>query len=330
MQALEDLQKEKRERLAAKSRNSVVSIAGAEGFSGLATEPKAVSLSRVSSEATSDMSVDDVHFAMQKLKREVAELKSTNSKLLLTNSQFEDDLAHLQAKFEEEKRAHLNGKKWLADASAIIIIYCPDSVAQLQHLSTTLAAQQDGEDELKRERDRVSLLLSSEIKKIAALTKVNLYLQESERKDRLVTLAMAARYEMVQHANRQEKLAAEACEQRNQLESRVHQAEAEAATLKLQLQDAFERFEDTNTTLSNAKTSIVQLQNEVRATADAATAKEAELLAAFEKQQAAMQQKLDKTKRELMESMSEVLNLDNRLRRAQEKLAKQASGAATR
>ncbi|KAG6585039.1 uncharacterized protein IUM83_08343 [Phytophthora cinnamomi] len=336
--ALEDLQKEKRERLAAKSRNSVVSIAGTEGFSGLATEPKAVSLSRVSSEAKSDMLVDDVHFAMQKLKREVAELKSTNSKLLLTNSQFEDDLAHLQAKFEEEKRAHLNGKKWfvpkmqkmedilLSTAKAFeeVKLSVELMTNMYKHLSTTLAAQQDGEDELKRERDRVSLLLSSEIKKIAALTK------ESERKDRLVTLAMAARYEMVQHANRQEKLAAEACEQRNQLESRVHQAEAEAATLKLQLQDAFERFEDTNTTLSNAKTSIVQLQNEVRATADAAAAKEAELLAAFEKQQAAMQQKLDKTKRELMESMSEVLNLDNRLRRAQEKLAKQASGAATR
>ncbi|KAG6580320.1 uncharacterized protein IUM83_15082 [Phytophthora cinnamomi] len=260
------------------------------------------------------MLVDDVHFAMQKLKREVAELKSTNSKLLLTNSQFEDDLAHLQAKFEEEKssseRKEVMEDILLSTAKAFeeVKLSVELMTNMYKHLSTTLAAQQD-------ERDRVSLLLSSEIKKIAALTK------ESERKDRLVTLAMAARYEMVQHANRQEKLAAEACEQRNQLESRAHQAEAEAATLKLQLQDAFERFEDTNTTLSNAKTSIVQLQNEVRATADAATAKEAELLAAFEKQQAAMQQKLDKTKRELMESMSEVLNLDNRLRRAQEKLA---------
>ncbi|KAE9339053.1 hypothetical protein PR003_g11211 [Phytophthora rubi] len=290
-----------------------------------------------SSEAKSDMTVEDVHFAMQKLKREVVELKSTNSKLLLTNSQLEDDLAHLQAKFEEEKRAHLNGKKWfvpkmqkledliLSTAKAFeeVKLSVELMTNMYKHLTSTLATQQEGEDELKRERDQVSLLLSSEIKKIAALTK------ENERKDRLVTLAMAARYETVQHANRQEKLAKEACEQRNQLESRAHQAEAELATHMQQLQDTIERFEATNSMLSNAKISIVQLQGEVRATAEAAATKESELLAAFEKQQAALQQKLDKTKHELMESMSEMLNLDSRLRRTQEKLAKQAAGATS-
>jgi predicted RNase H-like nuclease (RuvC/YqgF family) len=110
MQALQELQKEKRERLVAKSRNSVVSLPGAS--EGTTMEARAASPTRASSEVKSDKSVEDVHFTMQKLKREVAELKSTNSKLMLTNSQLEDDLAHLQAKFEEEKRAHLNGKKW--------------------------------------------------------------------------------------------------------------------------------------------------------------------------------------------------------------------------
>ncbi|GMF17575.1 unnamed protein product [Phytophthora fragariaefolia] len=153
--------------------------------------------------------------------------------------------------------------------------------------------------------------------------------QENERKDRLVTLAMAARHEMVQHANRQEQLAKEACEQRNHLESRANQAEAELTVHKQQLQDAFERLEATNATLSNAKISIVQLQGEVRATAKAAAAKEAELLAAFERQQSALQQRLDKTKRELMESMSEMLNLDSRLRKAQEKLNKQAGDSSS-
>ncbi|KAE8899656.1 hypothetical protein PF003_g16611 [Phytophthora fragariae] len=318
--ALEELQKEKRERLAAKSRNSVVSIAGAEGFSALVTESRAVSPTRPNSEAKSDITVEDVHFAMQKLKREVVELKSTNLKLLLTNSQLEDDLAHLQAKFEEEKRAHLNGKKWfvpkmqkledliLSTAKAFeeVKLSVELMTNMYKHLTSTLATQQEGEDELKRERD-----------------------QENERKDRLVTLAMAARYEMVQHANRQEKLAKEACEQRNQLESRAHQAEAELATHMQQLQDTIERFEATNSMLSNAKISIVQLQGEVRATTEAAATKESELLAAFEKQQAALQQKLDKTKHELMESMSEMLNLDSRLRRTQEKLAKQAAGATS-
>ncbi|EEY63764.1 uncharacterized protein PITG_02250 [Phytophthora infestans T30-4] len=95
-EALQELQKEKHQRLAAKSRHS----------------PRAPSPTRTSSDLKSEMLLEDTHFAMQKLKREVAELKTTNSKLMLTNSQLEDDLAHLQAKFEEEKRAHVNGKKW--------------------------------------------------------------------------------------------------------------------------------------------------------------------------------------------------------------------------
>ncbi|KAG7387393.1 hypothetical protein PHYPSEUDO_014156 [Phytophthora pseudosyringae] len=335
--ALQELQKEKHERLAAKSRNSVVSIAGAEGLGATAMESQAASPTRASSELKAEMLVEDAHFTMQKLKREVAELKSTNSKLMLTNSQLEDDLAHLQAKFEEEKRAHLNGKKWFvpkiqkledlmlntSKAFEEVKLSVELMTNMYKHLSGTLALQQEGEDELKRERDRVSLLLAGEIKKIAALTK------ENERKDKLVTLAMAARYEMVQLANRQEKLAKEACEQRDVLEARANEAEAELGTNKQQMEEAFERLEATNATLSSAKASILQLQGEVRATAQAAAAKETELLAAFEKQQAALQQKLDKTKRELMESVSEMLHLDSRLRRAQEKLTKQTTDATS-
>ncbi|KAL4128269.1 hypothetical protein PRIC2_007261 [Phytophthora ramorum] len=337
MQALQELQKEKRERVTAKSRNSVIFLAEADGLGGAAIEPRVVSPTRTSSETKSDMLVEDGHFTMQKLKREVVELKSTNSKLMLTNSQLEDDLTHIQTKFEEEKRAHLNGKKWFvpkiqkledlmlttSKAFEEVKLSVELMTNMYKHLSSTLAAQQESEDELKRERDRVSLLLSGEIKKIAALTK------ENERKDRLVTLAMAARYEMVQHANRQEQLAKEACEQRTLSESRALQAEAELATRKQQLEDAFERLQATDSTLTSAKGSIVQLQGEVRATSQAAAAKEAELLAAFEKQQAVLQQKLDKTKRELMKSMSEMLHLDSRLRKAQEKLTKQAADATS-
>lgn len=55
--------------------------------------------------------LDEVQFSMQKLKRELADLKATNAKLVLANSQLEDDVVHLQRKYEEEKCAHLNGKK---------------------------------------------------------------------------------------------------------------------------------------------------------------------------------------------------------------------------
>ncbi|KAF4129430.1 hypothetical protein GN958_ATG21385 [Phytophthora infestans] len=290
--ALQELQKEKHQRLAAKSRHSVVAIAGDEVSDAVAMEPRAPSPTRTSSDLKSEMLLEDTHFAMQKLKREVAELKTTNSKLMLTNSQLEDDLAHLQAKFEEEKRAHVNGKKWFLpkiqkmEDQMLNIIKAFEEVKlsvelttnMYKHISSTLTLQQEDEDELKRERDRIALLLAEEIKKIAALTK------ENERKERLVTLAMAARYEMIQFANRHEKQAKEACEQRNIWEFRAHQAEAELATNKKQLEEAFQRLEASNETLSSAKASIVQLQGEVRATAQTAAAKEVELLAAFDKQ----------------------------------------------
>ncbi|OWZ15629.1 hypothetical protein PHMEG_00010692 [Phytophthora megakarya] len=334
MQALQELQKEKRERVAAKSRNSVVVVAGAEGLGAVTTE---TSPTKTSGGAKTEVSDEDIHFSMQKLKREVTELKTTNSKLMLANSQFEDDLAHLQAKFDEEKRTHLNGKKWFvpkiqkledlmlntSKAFEEVKLSVELMTNMYKHLSGTLALQQEGEDELIRERDRVSLLLSGEIKKFAALTK------ENERKDRLVTLAMAARYEMVRLANHHEQVAKEACEQRDIFESRTNQAEGELAMTKQQLEEAFERLDATTTALTSARASIVQLQGELQAIALTAAAKEAELLVAFEKQQTALQQKLDKTKRELMESVAEVLSMDSRLRKMQDKFTKQAADAAS-
>lgn len=56
--------------------------------------------------------LEEAQVAVQKLRRELTERSSANAKLALANSQLEDDLAHLQHKFEDEKRAHLSGKKW--------------------------------------------------------------------------------------------------------------------------------------------------------------------------------------------------------------------------
>lgn len=56
--------------------------------------------------------LEEAQLASQKLRRELAAASSANAKLALANSQLEDDLAHLQQKFEDEKRAHVNGRKW--------------------------------------------------------------------------------------------------------------------------------------------------------------------------------------------------------------------------
>ncbi|RLN72227.1 hypothetical protein BBJ28_00000546 [Nothophytophthora sp. Chile5] len=294
------LQKEKRERLASKARNSVVSISVmpvSEGVDMTVTEARTTSPSKGSHEAKPAVLIDEVQFSMQKLKRELADLKSANAKLMLTNSQLEDDWTHLQAKFDDEKRAHLNGKKWF--------------MPKLQKLEEVALATGKAFEEVK---------LSVELM-------TNMY-KDNERKDRLLTLAMAARYEMVQHATRQEEIAKEASEQRTRYEVRALHAEEEVAAHKQQLEDAYTRLEATNAALVSAKESIRQLQGDVRVGAQAAAAKESELLAAFEKQQTALQQKLDKAKRELMEAVSETLNLDSRLRKAQEKLTKQTTGYA--
>ncbi|KAF1330774.1 hypothetical protein FI667_g4771, partial [Globisporangium splendens] len=128
-QALLDLQKEMRDRIVAWESSFVGESlkGGADGlslgatsfgtddaqfgdvrFTGSSSVPPAASSSQSNKNAAA---LDDVQFLVQKLKRELADLKAANAKLVLTNSQMEDDLVHLQHRFDEEKRAHLNGKK---------------------------------------------------------------------------------------------------------------------------------------------------------------------------------------------------------------------------
>jgi chromosome segregation ATPase len=211
-----------------------------------------------------------------------------------------------------------------------------------------MAAQQQQEDAVKQERDRVSQLLSAEIKKVALLTKVRacslppcssasshacrcpplVCLQDNERKDKLVVIAMAARHEMAQHATCQERLVASVRAQFDALETRAQAAEDEVAVLKLQLDAAYARVATTGSEIQDAGEREQRLRDELRVAVQAAQARELEMQNAFDRQQTALQQRLDKTKRELMETMSTNLNLDSRLRKAQEKLARAAAAAA--
>lgn len=53
---------------------------------------------------------EELQVATQKFRRELAESAAINAKLVLANSQLEDDLVHLQRKYEDEKRAHISGR----------------------------------------------------------------------------------------------------------------------------------------------------------------------------------------------------------------------------
>lgn len=82
---------------------------GSEAFAGSVDRPSGA-LSSAAASKTSAM-LDEAQIANQKLKRELADVKAANAKLVLTNSQLEDDFTHLQRRYDDEKRAHLNGKK---------------------------------------------------------------------------------------------------------------------------------------------------------------------------------------------------------------------------
>lgn len=131
-QAVLDLQREMRDRFASKNRTADTSplhaatgaptgISGMGFFADEAMGDEAGTKSTfkgrpdsgngASSSSKNSALLDEVQFSMQKLKRELADLKAANTKLVLANSQLEDDITHMQHKYEEEKRAHLNGKK---------------------------------------------------------------------------------------------------------------------------------------------------------------------------------------------------------------------------
>lgn len=136
---------------------------------------------------------------------------------------------------------------------------------------------------------------------------------------------MAARYEMIQLANRHEATAAALRTERDRLDARTKDAEDEAAVLKAQLDSVYARLEAAEDGRASASARIVQLQSELVACIEAAQTRERELQVKAERELLALQSKFDKTKRELLDAMSQNLNLDGRLKKAQEKIARMAN-----
>lgn len=312
-----------------------------DGFAGIAVlaptgQPAPPATSRKSSISNppsstgSGASLDEVNLALQKLRREHGDLKHIHAKLSMANAQLEDDLAHLQRKYEDEKRAHMNEKKWYvpkiqkleetvlttAKAFEALKLNVELLTNMYKALRQTVATHELEETELKEERDRVSLLLSEEIKKVALLSKENV------RKDKLVMIAMSARHEMcalAKHCESQMKTLEKA---KLSAEHRARENAEELTVSRYQLENAYSRFEATDQALQAAKATIERQQNEMEVCIQAAQAKEVEMKAYYEKETLQLQQRADKAKRELMDAMSQNLSLDGRLRKAQEKLKK--------
>lgn len=117
MQGLLDVQKELQDRLASKGR-AVIDLGEPAGSQTREYQDSehphnahAGDRDHHTNSSKGATSLEEVHFSMQKLKREILDLKAINAKLVLTNSQLEDDVKHVQLQYEGERRAHMEGKK---------------------------------------------------------------------------------------------------------------------------------------------------------------------------------------------------------------------------
>ncbi|DBA00522.1 TPA: hypothetical protein N0F65_006426 [Lagenidium giganteum] len=338
--SLQELQEEIRERFGHKARAGAAASEANKLAAPLALQqPNGNGSSSSGGQATSASRstalLDEVNFTMQKLKREVSELKNANAKLLLQNSQLEDEFAHIQTQYDEEKRAHVNEKKVTIPKIQKLeetVVTMAKSLEELKMnvelitnmykaVSQTLSTHEDEENELKKERDEFAQLLSTEIKKIAALTK------ENERKDKLVMLAMAARHEMMEQAKYHQKISKDLQESKTFYAHKAKEAEDELAVLKHQIDGAYARLEATDEALGQAKGTISKLHDEMSLCIQSAHVRELEMRNQYDKEMTTLQQRYDKLKRELMEIMSQNMNLDGRLRKMQEKLSRVGSAA---
>lgn len=136
---------------------------------------------------------------------------------------------------------------------------------------------------------------------------------------------MGARYEMIQLANRNEQAANELCDLRDALEARARAAEDEVAVLKAQLEGVYSRLEVSEETLVDGNLRFTNLQDELKTCIEAHNTREKELQVKFERELMVLQAKFDKTKREMLDTMSQNLNLDGRLKKAQEKITRMAN-----
>jgi hypothetical protein len=283
-------------------------------------------------------SLDEVTFALQKLRRDHAELKQSHARLEMAYSQREDDVAHLQRKYDDERRAHIQETKWYEpkiqklEETVVTTARAFDALQlnvelltnMYKSLRQTLHALALKEDELKRERDGVTMLLSDEIKKVALLTRENV------RQEKLVLIAMSARHAMCAETKQSENRRKDLEKEKREAELRAKESTEELNVATVQLQCAYSRLGASDDALACAKATIERLQQEMEVCLQAGRVKEAELKTVYEAQMQTLQQRFDKTKRELMDAMSQNLALDGRLRKAQEKLNKIVNGDAAK
>ncbi|CAK4165390.1 unnamed protein product [Aphanomyces euteiches] len=274
--------------------------------------------------------MDEANFSIQKLQREINELKVQKAKLAATNSQLEDNFAHIQAQYDLEKKTHQANVKWYEprihkleealrvseksltelrlNVDLITNMYkktC-DDVIEVEHRHSAVA----------EERTLLGQKLHEEIKKQSIL---NL---ELERKDKLVMYAMGARHEVIKCWKETQAALAEMTAQKDDLAEALKRAQEERTLVELKLDESNQTRRRHEEDLRVQLNVVETLRANINEMSDTHHKQVAELNRQHEAELEAVQAKLDKTKKELVETVQDNIILDGKLRAAHDRIAR--------
>ncbi|CAK4671166.1 unnamed protein product [Aphanomyces euteiches] len=264
------------------------------------------------------------------LQREINELKVQKAKLAATNSQLEDNFAHIQAQYDLEKKTHQANVKWYEprihkleealrvseksltelrlNVDLITNMYkktC-DDVIEVEHRHSAVA----------EERTLLGQKLHEEIKKQSIL---NL---ELERKDKLVMYAMGARHEVIKCWKETQAALAEMTAQMDALAEALKRAQEERTLVELKLDESNQTRRRHEEDLRVQLNVVETLRANINEMSDTHHKQVAELNRQHEAELEAVQAKLDKTKKELVETVQDNIILDGKLRAAHDRIAR--------
>ncbi|ETV66133.1 hypothetical protein, variant 1 [Aphanomyces astaci] len=264
-------------------------------------------------EGAKGLRMDEANFTIQKLQREVNDLKIQKAKLVSTNSQLEDNFAHMLAQFELEKRTHQANVQWhepriqkledeirtSANALAELRLNVDLITNMYKKTCDDVVAYDKQKSVVADERDILGQKLHDEVKKISIL---NL---ELVRKDKLVMYAMGARHEVLKCWNETKAALAEMTTQRDNLAATLQDTQQSVRRLEALLVERDEmcvvlkrEVSEKGAAIDTLRGNIVELQ----------TGHEERMLEKTKRHEEEFDKllvKFDKTKKELVETVQD-------------------------
>ncbi|OQS07420.1 NAD/FAD dependent dehydrogenase [Thraustotheca clavata] len=209
----------------------------------------------------SSFRLDEANFTIQKLHREINEIKITNERLTASNSQLEDNYAHILLQYEVEKKGYqesiqtyepkiqkLEEEIKLSAAALSQLRLNVDLITNMyKKTCDEVLAFDESRAIIATERDSLARKLHAEVKKIATL---NL---EIERKDKLVMFAMGARHEALESLKSSRQELREITVNRDSSNTRISQLNKTIEILGEKLLQATKMYQEQEEIISQGK-----------------------------------------------------------------------------